>query len=187
MQADILHLDQINKEFDIIESAGVLHHMDKPIAGWKVLKNLLKTGGLMKIGLYSELARNRVIKIRDEITSLGIGASANEIKNFRHLINMSKENDKKKISDFSDFFSLSECRDLIFHVQEHNFTLPRIQECLNELELKFCGFEDQDIVSKFKKFHGKGSDTYDLMLWHQFEENNPDTFGNMYQFWCQKI
>ena len=187
LQADILHLDQINKEFDIIESAGVLHHMDKPIAGWKVLKNLLKTGGLMKIGLYSELARNRVIKIRDEITSLGIGASASEIKNFRHLVNISKENDKKKISDFSDFFSLSECRDLIFHVQEHNFTLPMIQECLNDLELKFCGFEDQDIVSKFKKFHGKGSDTYDLMLWHQFEKNNPDTFGNMYQFWCQKI
>ena len=37
LQADILHLYQIGKEFDIIESMGVLHHMDEPMAGWKVL------------------------------------------------------------------------------------------------------------------------------------------------------
>ena len=35
MQADILNLRKLNKQFDIIESAGVLHHMDNPIAGWQ--------------------------------------------------------------------------------------------------------------------------------------------------------
>ena len=55
MQADILHLHQIGKKFDIIESAGVLHHMNEPMAGWRVLTDLLKSGGLMKVGLYSEL------------------------------------------------------------------------------------------------------------------------------------
>ena len=57
MQADILDLSKLNKQFDIIESVGVLHHMDDPMAGWKVLTDCLKPGGLMKIGLYSELAR----------------------------------------------------------------------------------------------------------------------------------
>ena len=47
LQADILHLHQMGKEFDIIESAGVLHHMDEPMAGWRVLVDLLKPGGLM--------------------------------------------------------------------------------------------------------------------------------------------
>ena len=56
LQADILHLHQLGKEFDIIESVGVLHHMDEPMAGWRVLVDLLKPGGLMKIGLYSEFA-----------------------------------------------------------------------------------------------------------------------------------
>ena len=41
LQADILHLHQIDKKFDIIESSGVLHHMNNPMAGWKVL-DLLK-------------------------------------------------------------------------------------------------------------------------------------------------
>ena len=56
MQADILDLGKLERQFDIVESAGVLHHMDDPEAGWKVLTDCLKPGGLMKIGLYSELA-----------------------------------------------------------------------------------------------------------------------------------
>ena len=47
----------LNKKFDIIESAGVLHHMADPVAGWRTLTNCLKPNGLMKIGLYSNLAR----------------------------------------------------------------------------------------------------------------------------------
>ena len=45
MQADILKLDQLNQKFDLIESAGVLHHMDDAMAGWRVLTRLLNTGG----------------------------------------------------------------------------------------------------------------------------------------------
>ena len=47
LQADILNLRKMDKEFDIIESAGVLHHMDEPMAGWNVLVDLLKPDGLM--------------------------------------------------------------------------------------------------------------------------------------------
>ena len=63
MQADILDLGNLNKQFDIIESVGVLHHMDNPMEGWKVLTDCLKPGGLMMIGLYSELARKHIVKI----------------------------------------------------------------------------------------------------------------------------
>ena len=73
----------MGKEFDIIESAGVLHHMDEPMAGWRVLVDLLKPGGLMKIGLYSELARKEVVIAREKISSCSIGTSITEIRNFR--------------------------------------------------------------------------------------------------------
>jgi 2-polyprenyl-3-methyl-5-hydroxy-6-metoxy-1,4-benzoquinol methylase len=187
LQADILDLHQIDKGFDIIESAGVLHHMDEPMTGWAVLVNLLKPGGLMKIGLYSELARQHIVRVREEIASLGTGTSATEIRNFRTSLSVSKSSDQKRLHIFSDFFSLSEFRDLIFHVQEHRFTLPQIKNCLDELGLEFCGIQSPDIVARFKEFHDKESDIYDLTLWHQFEENNPDTFAEMYQFWCQKL
>ena len=54
MQADILNLGKLNKQFDIVESSGVLHHMADPVAGWRVLTDCLKPGGLMNIGLYSD-------------------------------------------------------------------------------------------------------------------------------------
>ena len=45
MQGDILKLDQLEREFDIIECMGVLHHMDDPLAGWKVLVGKLRADG----------------------------------------------------------------------------------------------------------------------------------------------
>ena len=42
------------------------------MAGWRVLTDCLKPGGLMWIGLYSELARQHIVKIREEIRELGI-------------------------------------------------------------------------------------------------------------------
>ena len=42
---------------------------------------------------------------------------------------------------FNDFFSTSECRDLLFHVQEHRLTLAQIQAFLDANNLTFLGFE----------------------------------------------
>ena len=91
MQADILNLRKLNKQFDIIESTGVLHHMDNPIEGWKVLTDCLRPGGLMKIGLYSEKARKHIVKIRKEISKAGIGSSDAAIKSFRKMVMMSND------------------------------------------------------------------------------------------------
>ena len=177
----------MGKEFDIIQSSGVLHHMDEPMAGWKVLVDLLKPGGLMNIGLYSELARQHNVEVRKEIASLGIGTSANEMRNFRELLRESETHNMKQLSTNSDFFSLSEFRDLIFHVQEHRFTLPQIANCLEDLGLTFCGFGNKNIIADFMAFHGKKANIYDLVMWHQYEKKTPMAFSAMYQFWCQKI
>ena len=85
-QADILKLGHLEKKFDIIESMGVLHHMDEPMVGWKVLTKLLKPGGLMKIGLYSELGRQNIVEIRKEIKSMKVGVSETEMREFRQSI-----------------------------------------------------------------------------------------------------
>ncbi len=186
LQADILHLHQMSKEFDIIESAGVLHHMDEPMAGWKVLADLLKPGGLMRIGLYSELARHHIAEIRKEITGQKVGASEADIRRIRQSLAESHDQNHQRLTRSIDFFSLSTLRDLILHVQEHRFTLPQIKNCLDELGLKFCGFETKDVISDFREVYNNEADIYDLELWHQYEERNPRAFAGMYQFWCQK-
>ena len=187
MQADILNLGKLNKQFDIVESSGVLHHMADPVAGWRVLTDCLKPGGLMNIGLYSELARQHVVEIRKEISKAGIGQSDAEMKSFRTMVMKSDHKHHKKILNFFDFYSLSELKDLLFHVQERRFTIPQIQDCLSELGLKFCGFESSQIVSHFKLTNIGAGDPYDLDTWQAYEEANPRAFAGMYRFRCQKI
>ncbi len=187
LQADILKLDQLEQEFDIIESVGVLHHMNEPMSGWRILMDLLKPGGLIKIGLYSELARQNIVEVRKEITLQKVGTSDVEIREFRRSLAESNDKNHQLLTEWSDFFSLSMFRDLILHVQEYRFTLPQIKNCLDELGLKFCGFDNNDTISNFRKFHGEEVDIYNLELWHQYEKSNPRAFTSMYQFWCQKL
>lgn len=187
MQADILDLGKLNRQFDIVESAGVLHHMNSPMDGWKVLVDCLKPGGLMKIGLYSESARQHIVKARHEIADANIGASHAEMRLFRTKIIDSEDHHHKSIRTSTDFYSMSELRDLLFHVQEHRFTIGMIGEFLSELGLKFCGFEADKIVEHFKLTNPQANDLYDLAKWQAYESSNPRAFAGMYQFWCQKI
>ena len=191
-QADIMGLGALDRQFDLIECVGVLHHLGDPLAGWRVLVDLLRPGGLMKVGLYSELARQHVVAARSLIAEKGYTSSAADIRRCREdIIAMGEEGNREKL-EFryrNDFFSLSSCRDLLFHVQEHRFTLPEIETALGSLKLKFLGFEmrDRESFEKFSSIHPEKEAVASLSLWHEFELGNPDTFISMYQFWCRKV
>ena len=187
MQADILDLKKLGREFDIVESVGVLHHMDDPMNGWRVLTSCLKKGGLMKIGLYSELARKNIVKIKEKFKKSNIYLNKKEIIDFRRILCDLKNNDYRFFHRINDFYSLSEFRDLLLHTQEHRFTIPQIQRSLASLGLKFCGFDDDKIIQNFKLLNKEKHDLYDLNKWKLYEEANPIAFIGMYQFWCQKL
>ena len=187
IQADILDLNKLDKQFDIIESVGVLHHMGDPMAGWRALTDCLKQGGVMKVGLYSELARRPIIEIRNFLSQSGIPSSIVEMRAFRKKIINSDRMSREIAENWSDFYSLSELRDLLFHVQEHRFTIPQIKNCLKELGLEFCGFERGNVVDNFEHHYNAKDALYNLDKWQAYENAHHRAFLSMYQFWCQKI
>ena len=185
-QGDILEIGKLNRQFDIIECFGVLHHMNDPLKGWTKLVDCLKPGGLMGIGLYSELGRQPIVYYRNKIQKTGMATSTQNIKSLRAQIMNESDEFNKQIRSWSDFYSLSELRDLIFHTQEHRFTLQQIKSSLRQLRLSFCGFDAKDILGEFKLVHPEKNSEFNLDNWSTFEEKNPRTFSGMYQFWCQK-
>jgi len=190
-QGDIMHLGDIKQSFDLIESVGVLHHLETPLSGWKILKDLLRPKGFMKIGLYSELARRDITFGRSQFSKRKETVTNHEMREFRQQILRETENgdlNMKSISTSGDFFNLSEFRDLLFHVQESCFTLDQIDEAIKSLNLKFIGFEleDQKVLNDFDTLYPDGPSRQSLSLWEKFEKRKPSTFRNMYQFWCQK-
>ena len=185
-QIDILNLEKLRKNFDIIQCVGVLHHMQNPMAGWRILKNCLKSGGLMKIGLYSSRARNYINQIRNKIDRLQISSTEKDMISFRESLKKTDDETIRKIELINDFYSLSDFRDLLFNVQEQTFDINQIQNCLKELNLKFCGFEGLN-YKLFNLMNTQDVDKYSLDYWEQIEKENPEIFIGMYQFWCQKI
>jgi len=187
-QADLLKLGSLGRTFDVVESAGVLHHLENPFEGWEVLLSLLKPHGLMKLGFYSEIARRDIVKVRSMIAEEGIGSSAQEIRAYRkHLLELKNADGFGLATSSSDFFSTSACRDLLFHVQEHRMTLPVLSIFFKENNLNFLGFEiDSSVTRSYKTRFPNDPSATDLNNWHIYEEENPDTFKSMYQFWIQK-
>ena len=174
-QADIMKLGEIDMSFDLIESVGVLHHMETPELGWRVLTDLLRPGGLMKIGLYSELARKAVVKGRELIAVRGYQSTPGDIRKARQEIIDSNNTDFSSLLDLTDFYQLSECRDLLFHVQEHRYSLPQIQNILDKLGLTFLGFDlkSANVTTQFQTEHPQVDALSDLAAWHDFEAEHP--------------
>ena len=182
-QADILELGSLGRQFDVIEAVGVLHHLADPAAAWRLLLTLLRPNGLMFVGLYSAAARRPLVAARALIAERGYKPVADDIRACRQDV-MARHG----LSPFSDFSSTSGCRDLLFNVMEHEFTIPDIAAFLDANLLTFLGFGQlpSDVRERFREQFPDPAARRDLAAWHAFEQKNPYTFGNMYFFWVQK-
>jgi len=187
-QADILKLDALGKTFDYIECVGVLHHLEDPLAGWRVLRSLLRPGGVMHVGLYSELARRDIAAARAMIAAQGYAPTTEGIRQFRlDLQRVDRWRPHRWLTAVEDFYDTSGCRDLLFHAREHCFTLPRIRKALAELELDFLKVDvDPAVQQRFSLQYPGELARGDLNCWTQFEVENPGTFLGMYNFYVHR-
>jgi len=187
-QADILKLGNIARTFDIIESVGVLHHLADPFTGWRTLLSRLRPGGFMRLGFYSELARSHLVKAREFIAARGYASTPDDIRRFRQdLAVQNPDIDLQSLSQIPDFYSTSECRDLLFHVQEHRLTLGQIGSFIAEIGVHFIGFElDRSVLRQYRVRFTDDPCATNLRNWARFEADHPDTFAGMYNFWIQK-
>ena len=187
-QADVLKLGQLARTFDIIESVGVLHHLADPFAGWRILLSRLRPGGFMRVGLYSQIARRPVMRAREFIAARGYASTTDDIRRFRQdAVAAETSEEVKLLSRSHAFYSLSDCRDLAFHVQEQQLTLAQVETFLREHGLAFIGFElEMSVLNRYRAGFGEDPTCTNLRNWARFEAENPDTFTGMYRFWIQR-
>ncbi|MES1208845.1 MAG: class I SAM-dependent methyltransferase, partial [Pseudomonadota bacterium] len=186
-QADILDLKRIDKSFDLIMSSGVLHHMKDPQAGLRSLLGVLRPGGILRLGLYSTIARHAISQARDWIARDGFAATPEGIRAFRAAVIARADDDpvKKALVASYDFYSLSQCRDLLFHVQEHTFTLPQIADMARAFELRVLRVDTRSPAHR-TAYHARfphDDEATNLANWHLHEQDNPTTFAGLYSLW----
>jgi SAM-dependent methyltransferase len=186
-QADIMAIGSIGRSFDQINVTGVLHHMDDPWGGWRELIKLMKPDGVMQVGLYSVHARRDVVSARNIIASRGYPPTPDGVRRLRR--DLADSGEKFSFMTLLDYYTVSACRDLLFHVHERQTTIPEIKAFLAENNLRFIGFdfgarEGQEHYRNL--FAAKGWSLTDLDRWDPFERENPALFAGMYNFWVQK-
>ena len=187
-QADILELDDNNFSFDVISSSGVLHHMNDPVEGWRILTQILRPGGLMRIALYSEKARELITAAREIIDDNNIEMTADNMKNFRQVIIDDDKHPLRNLQQWSDFFNTSSFRDLVFHEQEHCFSIAKIKSCLDTLGLDLIGMSElsKETGEKYRQMFPNDPRGLNLDNWEKYEMQNPNTFSNMYHMFLLK-
>jgi SAM-dependent methyltransferase len=187
-QADIMKLGTIGREFDYVDASGVLHHLADPWEGWRTLLGMLRPGGVMLVGLYSELARQSIVAARSLIADRGHRPTPEDIRRCREDVMAAEDGSLlKSVIHWNDFFAMSECRDLLFHVQEHHITLREIKSFLEATGVQFGGFIlDTLTLQRFATRFPEPAAMTNLDCWHDFETQAPSTFAAMYQFWVHK-
>lgn len=189
MHGDLMDVAKIGKTFDYITSSGVLHHMKEPEKGLAAITPLLKPNGRMSLSLYSKIARDHILNpALDYIREKGYGSSAGDIRQFRRdLFNMQIDNPILRCTTASDFYNLSECTDLLFHVQEHRFTLLEFRDMAARQGLE--PFNIYLSPEKMKAFQQTfpGTDPLDFDTLTKFEEQHPQTFLEMYKIYFKRI
>jgi tetratricopeptide (TPR) repeat protein/SAM-dependent methyltransferase len=187
-QADITKAAELRRMFDFIDVSGVLHHLADPWDGWRGLLALLHPGGTMRVCLYSKLARQNVVAARTLIAERGYRATSGDIRRCREEILAAADGSLLKSTVvYSDFFTTNECRDLLFHVQEHRMALTEIKSFLAANGLAFTGFDlDAKTLHAFTARFPEREALFDLDRWQAFELLAPETFASMYRFTVRK-
>jgi hypothetical protein len=139
----------------------------------------------MHLALYSAAARSDVRAARALIVERGWRPTPEDIRECRQeILAFPDDHPARSVSGYSDFFAMSECRDLLFHVQEHQFAIPQIKSLLVDNGLTFIGFAGPPALNLQARFPGDAM--RDLDQWHLLELDHPKMFVNMYEFWAQK-
>ena len=187
-QADLLAIGETGRRFDVIEAGGVLHHLADPFRGWSELLAVLRPGGFMAVGLYSELARAQIAATRELIAARGFADDPAGIRACRSLLRGPEH--RRRLEEMAasfDYFSMSGCRDLLFHVQETRLRLPQIRDFLAQNGLRLIGINLSPFAqSAYRRRFPADVAITDLETLDRYEQDNPDTFAGMYQFWVAK-
>jgi SAM-dependent methyltransferase len=184
---DLHEATSIGRRFDLIACCGVLHHLPDAEDGWAKLVDALTPGGVMKVMVYSRVARLRVAAARAYIADLvGQPVDENVLREVRRRL---IETAPPFVTDFRDFYSLSGVHDLLLNPYEDPFDVPRIARGLDRLRLELLGFKlpTRADGARYRREHPEDPLLRNVDAWKALEKTRPLLFSGMYEFWCRAL
>ena len=131
---DLSEPDAIDGKYGVIDSYGVLHHLEDPLAGLMALERRLVPGGIMRVMLYSRYARREEESIRRAFRLLGVGTP----REARTLLNKARPG-----SRLAGYFAVADetttdvgVADALLHPRARTYRIDELLETIKLAGLK---------------------------------------------------
>jgi len=128
----------VDGQFGLIDSFGVLHHLDDPLAGLKMLESRLVPGGILRIMLYSRYARREEEAIRRALRLLGIDSPRTARSLMRKAVAGSRLAGYLSASD--EAATASGLADALLHPRVRTYRVNELLEMIAQTGLKLLMF-----------------------------------------------
>ncbi|MES2214740.1 MAG: class I SAM-dependent methyltransferase [Pseudomonadota bacterium] len=145
----ILNIPKLNLgKFDYINCSGVLHHLESPAAGLKILQEALKDDGGMCVMVYGKYGRTGVYQVQDimKMVNEGVNHRVEEVMNGKAVMNSLPDTNwymrgRELLADHITFGDIG-LYDLFLHKQDRSYSIPELHEFITDAGLNFVEFFD---------------------------------------------
>lgn len=161
---DLHQAQSLNRQFDLIYSTGVLHHLPDPQKGLESLRGVLTDDGVMCLMLYGKYLRAGVYWIQEALSRMGIQQTKEGIAFTRSLIASLPPWHAVQAyiqSAAPDLVYDGGLVDTFLHNQDRAYSVPEVLELISACKLSFQSWSDNLL------YYPDGLIPADHALYHQ--------------------
>jgi len=137
----IERVDELDREFDLVISTGVLHHLADPAVGMTALGRRLKPDGVLGVMLYARYGRLGVTMLQEAFRGLGLGQDQDSLDVVRSTIAVLPPDHPLRayLAIAPDLAHDTGLVDTFLHGRDRNFT---VNDCLELVDAAGLEFDD---------------------------------------------
>ena len=135
----IENVADLDHQFDMIVSTGVLHHLADPDAGLRALRSVLKPDGAMYLMVYAPYGRTGVHMLQEYCRMLGVGTSAQDINDLSAALRELPQHHPlvSMVRGAREALDAGALVDALLNPRDRTYSVPQVYEFLerNDLQL----------------------------------------------------
>jgi SAM-dependent methyltransferase len=173
----IEELSALQRDFDLIVSTGVLHHVADPLTGMKSLASCLRRDGTIGVMLYAKYGRLGVELLESVFRDLGLSQDDASVHLVKDAISMlpAEHPVRSYFKVARDLQTDGAVVDTFLHGRQRSYTVEECLDLVTSAGLAFQGwfhktpYYPHDILVPSNRFHATLAKLPDIKLWSVME------------------